>query len=210
MGEAKEHPRRLYPRVSALVFVVGGSILLVGLVLLVLNLGGPNAPAEGRGDLTYIQGEADPNRPQQGQLVASVADVTDAQVKREDDQLVFMAEVATGLPQPLKISALEFRWDLAGDDGSTWTVAATIDKTNQATVFSTEGFGAGTVDDTLPGGVSVEGDVIEVRINTEEIPDFPTTFDWSLSTNLRAFRHETDSPRVQDTFPDESSLNFEP
>jgi hypothetical protein len=174
----------------------------------VLNLGGPNAPAEGRGDLTYIQGKTDPNRPQ-GQLVASIADVTHAQVQREDDQLVFMAEVATGLPQPLKISALEFRWDLAGDDGSTWTVAATIDKTTQASVFSDGGFGAGTVDDTLSGGVRVKEDTIEVRFNTADIPDFPTTFDWSLSTNLRAFRDEVDSPRVEDRFPDEGSADFE-
>jgi hypothetical protein len=64
VGEAKEHPKRLYPRVPALVFVVGGTILLVGLVLLVLNLGGPNAPAEERGDLTYIEGEAKPDRSQ--------------------------------------------------------------------------------------------------------------------------------------------------
>lgn len=205
MGELNDPPNsQVYPRVPPLVWVLVGIAFLVGAMVLVLTSGGPDAPSEQRGDLTYIEGRARPNR-QQGDLVASIADVIEADVRREGDSLVFSARTAAALPQPLKISALQFRWDVSSEDGGTWTVTATVEKTTEATVFSSTGFGVGTVDDTLPGMVTVTKETIEVHVDVSQIPEFPKAFEWSLTTTLRAFRDEPDSPRVEDRYPDEGT-----
>lgn len=79
MGELTDPPRsQLHPRVPPLVWVLVGIALLVGAMVLVLTSGGPEPPRETAGDLTYIEGQARPNR-RQGDLVASIADVTHAE-----------------------------------------------------------------------------------------------------------------------------------
>lgn len=183
-------------------------VLVTGVVVVLLVTGGQNAPPEIAGDLIYLEGKARPRR-QQGALVASIADVTHAEVRRDADSVVFAAQTAAGLPQPLKISALQFRWDLTTKEGLMWTVTAMVQKTTEATVFSSQAFGVATVDETLPGSVTVHDNTIEVRVDVTQIPDFPTAFEWSLTTTLRAFRHEVDSPRVEDRYPDDGTEHFD-
>ncbi len=211
MGEPGADPAApLYPRVPRGVGVlVGMGIAVVGIVVLLVT-GGADAPGETRGDLTYIAGDLEERQPERaGELVASIADITTAEVSSDGGEIVFRAQATTAIPQPLRKSALEFRWDLTGGNGSTWTVAATIDRTRQATVLSSDGFGAATVDDTFPGDVAVTRDVVEVRFDPRELPEFPSGFEWSLATALRAFRDQPDSPRVEDRFPDEGFDHFE-
>lgn len=83
-------------------------------------------------------------------------------------------------------------------------------KDSHASLFSGSGYGAGTVDETFPGTLVIEGDEIEVRVDSAQIDDFPKTFEWSLATTLRALRNERDSPRVEDRYPDEGSNDFAP
>jgi hypothetical protein len=196
--------------VSPFTKVVIGFVVVVAAILLVLNLGGPDVPTEARGDLTYIEGDTPKKQQaQEAQLVASIADLTSAQVTNEGDEIVFTAEVAASIPQPLRTSALEFRWDLTGDGGSSWTVSAMIEREAQAAVYTASGYGAGTIDDTLPGNVEVNDKDVTVRLRTDEIEDFPEAFEWSLASTLRAFKNEVDSPRVEDRFPGEGSADFE-
>ena len=208
MGEANEPPNsHVSPRVPPLIWVLVGIALLVGAMVLVLTWGGLDAPSEQRGDLNYLEGQAH-TKMQQGDLMASIADVIEADVRREGDLLTFRARTTAPLPQPLKISALQFRWDISSQDHGSWTVTAMVEKTTEATVFSSTGFGVGTVDETLPGSVVVNDDTIEVIVDATEIPDFPRAFEWSLSTTLRAFRQEPDSPRVEDRYPDQGTEWF--
>jgi hypothetical protein len=196
--------------VSPFTKVVIGFVVVVAAILLVLNLGGTDVPTEARGDITYIEGDT-PRRQQtqEAQLVASIADLTSAQVINEGDEIVFTAEVAAPIPQPLRTSALELRWDLTGDDDSSWTVSAMVEREALAAVYTASGYGAGTIDDTLPGSVEVNDKGVTVRLRTDEIEDFPEAFEWSLASTLRAFKNEVDSPRVEDRYPDEGSADFE-
>ncbi len=66
------------------------------------------------------------------------------------------------------------------------------------------------MDQTLPGNLEINGTSVVVRLRTAEIAEFPTEFDWALASTLRAFGHETDSPRVEDRFPDERTERFDP
>lgn len=205
-GQAEAPPTRLNPRApSSLIVGAVIALLVVGIVLL-LATGGPEASAERRGDLSFIQGVTPKNR-QGGDLVASIADVTAAEIHKTDGGYEFMVETAAALPQKLKISALEFRWDIVGDDGVTWTLTATVDDDIQVALFSAEGYGSGTVDQTFPGDIAIDDTTLMVTMR-DEVPGFPSTFDWSLATTLRAFRDETDSPRVEDRFPDEGTMEF--
>lgn len=146
----------------------------------------------------------------EAQLTAAIADLISAEVAPGDPEtLVFTAQVASSAPRSLKSSALEFRWELDGDDGSGWTLIVSIDRDAQVALFSDGGYGSGTIDSTLPGDVVIEDDAVSVRLEPSEIEDFPSAFDWNLATTLRAFRNETDSPRVEDRFPDEGAERFE-
>jgi hypothetical protein len=206
MGDTREDP---HPRVSPFTKLVIGFVVVVAAILLVLNLGGTDVPTEERGDITYIEGDTPRRqRTQEAQLVASIADLTSAQVTNEGDEIFFTAEVAASIPQPLRTSALEFRWDLTGDDGSSWTVSVMVEREAQAAVYTESGYGAGTIDDTLPGNVEVNDKGVTVRLRTAEIEDFPEAFEWTLASTLRAFKNEVDSPRVEDRFPDEGSIRY--
>lgn len=187
--------------------VLGVIVAVIGAVVLVLALGGPEVPTEQRGDLTYIDGVTPEDRPG-GNLVASIADIASAEVIRDGPELVFTAEVAAPIPQRLRVSALGFRWEIAGDVGPKWTLALAIGPEEEVSLFSDAGFGVGTVDDTFPGGVSIEGTKVEVRMEPDGVEAFPKSFEWSLAASLRAFRHETDSPRVEDRFPDQGTQDF--
>ncbi len=211
MGEpAGKSNAELYPRSSSHLGVVAIIVALVvaGLIVLLVT-GGADIPEEARGDLTYIEGEVPQRQRAQGpELVASIADVTQAEVRADGDELLFEAQLAAPLPQPLKTSALELRWDVRAE-GSTWTLSVTIDKDAQAAVFSDTGYGSGTVDQTLPGSLEIGKQSVLVRLRPGDIEAFPSEFEWSLATTLRAFRNAVDSPRVEDRFPDQGSNPFD-
>lgn len=185
-------------------------LIFVLTVVVLLVTAGDDGPEEVPGDLTYLEGSVRGTAAQgSGQLVASIADLTAAEVRPDGNLLVFEATVAAPLPQRLKKSALEFRWDISGETGESWTLTITMDRIAKVSLFSGAGYGAGTVDHTFPGDLTVEDDRIEARLDPAQIDDFPEAFDWTLSTTLRAFRNEPDSPRVEDRFPDQDSATFE-
>lgn len=209
MGEPSTHPSaRRYPRVPPALLVGAVILLLVGVMVRLLVTGGQEAPAESSGDITYIEGSGSKASREGADLAASIADITNAEVRVQGNGSLFEAEVAAALPDRLRTAALEFRWDISGEDGSAWTLAVTIDKDAQASLFSDAGYGVGTIDDTFLGHLIIQDTTLTVTLE-DEIEDFPASFDWNLATTLRAFRDETDSPRVEDRFPDEGFERFE-
>lgn len=190
-------------RPSIIVLGVATAILIGGVVLLIS--GGDDPRADPAGDLTYVEGSGRRRTSQQGQLVASIADVTDADVQRGGESVTFSAITAVPLPQSLKMSALQFRWDLTGDDGARWIIVATVEKSIEATVSAKRG----GLSEASPASVVINHDRIEVRVDVQDIPQFPTAFEWRLATTLRAFRNEADSPRVTDRYPDDGAEKFE-
>lgn len=181
---------------------------MAALAVLLLTSAGDDTPDETRGDLTYIEGSRTEPRKDQEPLVASIADLNSADVVAEEDALVFGATVAAPVPQPLKTSALEFRWDISGEDGASWTLSVAVAKESHASLFSQGGYGSGTVDGTFPGELNINDRTIDVRLEAAGVEDFPEAFEWSVSTTLRAFRNETDSPRVEDRYPDKGVRAF--
>lgn len=209
MGEPATRPRRLYPRIPSALVVGAALILLAGVLLFLLVTGGGDAPAETRGDLTYLEGTALGRAPGKPQLAASIADLISADVVAgEAGTLIFTAEVAAPVPETLKRAALEFRWQLEGEDGAMWTLTVSVDTDSRVALFSDGGYGSGTVDDTLPGQLTMADRKVEVRLDVTQIDEFPSTFEWNLATTLRAFRGEPDSPRVADWFPDDGAVGF--
>lgn len=207
MGEPATRPRRLYPRTPSPLVLCAGAVVIVGAVAFLLITGGGGPPPEARGDLTYLEGSG-PGRPQ-AQIASSIADLISADVAAEDPgTTVFTAEVVAPVPQTLRTSALEFRWQLRGDDESVWTLTISMEGDAQVALFSDGGYGSGTLDGMFPGQLVIEDTRLEVRLDIGQVEDFPSAFEWSLATTLRAFRDEPDSPRVEDRFPDEGSVGF--
>lgn len=171
---------------------------------------GGQAPDEAAGDLTYIEGTTPRSARESRPLAASIADITAAEVRAEENELVLQASFAAPVPQSLKTSALELRWDIAGEDGASFTLTVAVGRESHASLFSALGYGAGTVDETFPGMLLIEGEEVEVRVDPAQIEGFPEGFEWSLATTLRAFRNEPDSPRVEDRYPDEGIQHFSP
>lgn len=164
--------------------------------------------SETAGDLTYLDGKVPRMHRDQQDLSASIADLIDAEVRRVGDSIVFGASCAAPVPQRLKLSALHFRWDITSENGPSWTITARIDKVVEATVVSSAGFGASTIDGSMTGSLQIRDDAVELRLDVRGLPQFPTTFEWALTSTLRAFRAEPDSPRVEDRVPNGTATEY--
>ena len=141
----------------------------------------------------------------------SLADISAADVRRDGDRLIFEATMATDLPGSLPDGSLEFRWDISEGDRDTWIVLAAINVETHAAVTSQRTqYGSSTIDNTLPGRIEVDGDVLRVTLNIDKIDDFPETFGWRLMTTLDGLRADTGSARATDTVPDSGSREVTP
>jgi hypothetical protein len=85
----------------------------------------------------------------------------------------------------------------------TWLVSANVDLGPNVSVVATQaGYQASTVDETLPGEISLDGRTLTVRLTQTEIKGLPTDFDWLLKTSLDGDRTKPTSGLAQDTAPD--------
>lgn len=192
-------------------WVVVLAILAVVTVIVVVLLTGRETNTDPSGDLSYVRGSSARPREPNERLAASIADIVAAEITHSDGDYLFVAEVGGPIPRRLEEASLEVRWDLSTEDGSSWTISAVLEKRLEASVFSsTNGFGAGTVDGTLPGEVSKSINAVTIRLTPGVIEGFPDQFEWSLSTALIAFRDDPRSPRVEDRFPDMGTRGLTP
>lgn len=178
----------------ALIVVLG-----VGSIVFLLTTGGvaPTSDvSDPSGDAVQGPGPAPPTQP-------PLADVVRAEVRRDGNEVIFESQLSAPVPNKIKGGELEVRWDLFEEGQATWMVAGSIDIGPSASIISHEtNYGVGTFDDTLPGGIQVDGDTVRIRLRPAEIEDFPTEFDWALSTSLDGDRGEAQSARVEDRTPD--------
>lgn len=178
--------------------------IAAGLIIILTSGGGDGGP-DSSGDLSLVEGEQ-PRRATALPVAASMADVVEADVRRDGSDLVFEVTTASSIPQELERSSLELRFDVSEDGRDTWIVSATVNVAVTAAVVSqVTDYGSSTIDGTLPGSVEVSGETLVIRLQPQDIEGFPETFDWTLSSNLVAFRDIAGSTRVEDRFPDEGT-----
>ena len=186
---------------------LGIAIAIVAVVVLavifIVSSGGSGAGADPTGDVTLERG---PKAPKDQAL----ADVVNAAVSRDGDRLVFEAELAMEPPRTLPNGSLELRWDISEDGEASWIVTAsiTVDLTAAVTAQAT-GYSATTINDTMPGEVSLDGKRVLVSIDPGRIDGFPDAFEWQLSSTLDADLGDPGSGVARDVSPAQDPERFE-
>lgn len=174
--------------------IVGAAALIV----LVLAGGGdaPVTAGDREADVVLGDGDKPPSE-------AAFADIADASVTKADGDVVFEARMARDISTKTPKDILSFRWDISENDKDTWIVSAEIAGRPVVSLRSLgTSYGASTIDDTLPGTISVSGDTITVTLETADIEGFPSSFGWELTSTLDGDRADPASAVVTDTAPD--------
>ena len=175
-----------------------GIVATIVAIVAVLAAGGdpPTAAGDGSSDVSLGEGENPPGD-------SSLADITEASVRRSGGEVVFEVSMARPIPGKGSDDSLSFRWDLTVNGKDVWLVTADTGTGPVAAISSLESnFGASTIDDTLPGSISVEGERLTVTIKVAEIDGFPADFGWKLTATLDGDRADPASAVVTDTAPD--------
>jgi hypothetical protein len=186
--------RRRLAIVAAVVVAAVAAIV----VLLVTGEAEPVRTFEDRaGDAMFEEGENGPTD-------VTLADIRAAEVRSEDGQVVFEATLAGPIPNKLPDGALDLRWEVYEDGDSTFLITANLDVGPVASIIGEKnGYGASTLDEKLPGMLAIEGDTLTIRLDTAEIPDFPSEFGWLLHTSLDGDQGDPKSARAEDRAPDD-------
>lgn len=172
-------------------------------MIFIVARGGSGAGADPTGDVTQGNGPKVPKD-------VALADIANAVVSRDGDRLVFEAEMATAVPRTLSNGSLELRWDISENGRDTWIVTAsiTVDLTAAITAQAT-GYSSTTINDTMPGEVSLDGKRVLVTIDHGRIDGFPDTFEWQLRSTLDADLRDPASGVARDLVPDERPAKLE-
>lgn len=183
-----------------------GIVALIVVVVVVLATGGgpsgtgpEDAPAD-------VQVEAGPDAPSD----ITPADIAEARVTVEGDELVFVAEMATAIPERIAGGSLEFRWDVIEGGDDTWIVSAAVNGRPAAALTSPDsGYGSSTIDGTMPGTIEVDGTTLTIRFDRTKVEGFPRDFEWRLATTLDAKRTDPQSGVAHDRAPDSGNGKVE-
>lgn len=188
-------------------WVALGIVGLIVIVVIVLATGGVDVGG-GPGDSTDdVQVEPGPDAPSD----ATPADIAEASVTSEGDELVFVAEMATDIPERIPDGSLEFRWDVIEGGDETWIVSGAVgnDRPTAALTSPDSGYGSSTIDDTMPGTIEVEGTTLTIRFDRSKVKGFPSDFEWRLATTLDAKRIDPQSGVARDRAPDSGNGKVE-
>lgn len=187
----------------------GGSVIVLG-VIVILGLGvvwllssdgGSGASSNDRtGDVVVSKGPKAPDE-------VALADLTKGAARLDGDNVVFEATVDDSVPRSLKREAVTLRWEISENDQVTWIVAASIDVARTASVIATQhDYRSSTVDESLPGELVVEGETVRVTLEKDDLEGFPSSFTWTLSSELDGDRGTSPSAVATDSIPNEGSL----
>ncbi|HEV3471932.1 MAG TPA: hypothetical protein VG408_01830 [Actinomycetota bacterium] len=183
-----------------------GIVALIVIVVVVLATGGVDR-GTGAGDQTadvQVDAGADPPRD------VTAADIAEATVTTDGDEVVFVAEMATEIPERIPGGSLEFRWDVIEDGDDTWIVSASVGGRPVAALTAPDsGYGSSTIDNTMPGTVEVAGTTLTVSFDRSQVDGFPQTFEWRLETTLDANRADPQSGIARDRAPDSGNGKVE-
>lgn len=179
-------------------WVAAGIVGVIVAIIAALSFGGPEGggSADASGDVALGEGADAPQDP-------SLADVSGAEVRREDGKVIFEVTMAKPVPPKVRNGSLEFRWDVSKNGEDTWIVSANLNIGPTAAVTSQKtNYGASTIDGTMPGDIDIDGNVLRVIVRVGEIEGFPQTFNWRLTTTLDGDRANPRSATATDTAPD--------
>lgn len=180
-----------------------GVIALIAIVVIVLATGGPSVSGSDASDDVTVEGEGRPPN-------SHLADVSGSEVRREGEEILFIADMTQPIPERVPNGSLDFRWDLTVDGSDAWIVSAQVTNDTIASVISQQtSYGSSTVDETMPGSVEVEGTKLTIRLRTGNIDSFPAAFGWRLRTTLDGDRSDPSSPQAHDQAPDSGPGSFE-
>jgi hypothetical protein len=134
----------------------------------------------------------------------TLADVRSAEVREEDGEIVFEAQLGGPIPDRLRDGAFGLRWEVYEGGDSTFLVTANLDVGPNASIFAEQGnFGGSTIDETFPGSLEVVDDRISIRLDPGEVEGFPSEFAWLLKTSLDGDQGDAQSARAEDRAPDQ-------
>jgi hypothetical protein len=134
----------------------------------------------------------------------TLADVRSAEVHEEDGQIVFEAQLGGPIPNRLRDVSFGLRWEVYEAGDSTFLITANLDVGPNASIVAEQGtFGASTIDESFPGSLEVVDDRISIRVDADEVPDFPSEFAWLLKTSLDGDQGDPQSARAEDRAPDQ-------
>jgi hypothetical protein len=186
--------------------LLGVAVVLVAVAIVLLVSGGAEAPStfdDASGDVSIGNGTNPPKNP-------DLADVVSADVRREGDALVFHARMDRAIPKRVENGSLTWRWDVYENGTGTWILSADLDLGANASLASTQtDYGSGTIDDTLPGDIEVEGDSLTITVRPAEVDGFPSDFTWTLGTSLDGDRGNPTSAQASDAVPDQGRGRLE-
>ena len=184
----------------AAALAAGGVVVVVAVLIVLLVSGGTEAPStfdDATGDVAVAEGANPPSDP-------ALADVVTADVARDADELVFRAEMASDIPPRVADGSLAWRWDVYVGGTGAWILSADLDVGANASLTSTQtNYGSGTIDDSLPGSIEIDGKTLTVTIRPGDVDAFPDDFTWTLGTTLDGDRGNAASALATDTVPDE-------
>jgi hypothetical protein len=186
-----------------IVFIIVAIVLAVIIVLLVTGGATPvNSTEDATGDVVVSEGDSPPEE-------VELADIVDASVVDEGGQIVLEATMATEVPDDLGGQGMDWKWEISEGGAVTWIVSANLDVGENATVFSpSTGTTFSTIDDRLPGELTIEGSTIRVALDVAEIDGFPTDFTWKLTTKLDGAKGDAGSATADDFAPDRGFGEF--
>lgn len=181
-----------------------GVVALVAVVVVVLVTGGTTgSPGDDAGGDVSVEGDGEPDQ-------SDLADVTSTDVRREGNELLFIAEMARDVPQEIDKGSLELRWDLSVEGRDAWILSAFIGTDTIAAITSQQTtYGSSTIDGTMPGSLRIDGSTVTIRVRPGNIEGFPNAFQWRLRTTLDADRADPKSAVAHDDAPDGGPGTFE-
>jgi hypothetical protein len=187
----------------------GSSALVLGIIvalgagvvwLLSSGGGGSGTSDDPKGDVVVSKG---PKAPKGKGLV----DLRHGAITVEGGTASFEARVDAVVPEDVDEEAITYRWELIENGQVTWIISANVDVGRTASVLATQhDYRSSTIDDSLPGKLTVQAETVFIELETEDLEDFPSSFEWTLQTELDGDRTTAPSAVATDRIPDEGSL----
>jgi hypothetical protein len=176
------------------------AITIVGVIaaaIFVLASGGPSGgSADKTADVALGAGDNPPGD-------TTGADIVEATARQEESgEIIFEVTMARAVEEATR-KGLSFRWDITENGEGAWMVSADFKTGSTVSLKSLRtDYGASTIDDTLPGDISVEGSKLVVTIRGGEIEGWPDAFEWLVTSTLDADEADPASAVATDSAPD--------
>lgn len=184
---------------SRLFMVIGvAAVVVVGAILLLTTGDSPTGTGdvfEETGDVIVHPGDSAP-------ADTTLADIQDATVARTGNDIVFEVTLAAPIPKKVKGGSFSVRWDVKGSGGDEFIVSGNLDVgPNISVVGINNKFGSSSIDKTFPGDFAINGNTWRITLSPRDVPDWPDSFSWKVTTKLDGSRGDPQSAYAEDSAP---------